>query len=681
MQNPTSHIAFERSKPIRCCGRAVGFAARAVAIIVSMAIGGMAMTGVAHAEEAVVPAIDADPYTVYVAHESAFTRCGPDGKLYRTERLRHGQALDVYLETDDGWLGVRPPEDSFSWIQADDVDIEPNGKAATVRQDRSVVWIGTQLGRARQYRWQVQLAEGERVTILGRSEREGPDGPTDWLRIVPPSGEFRWVHRDQVAMSAEELIAQVQQNQMDAPESCCGDDLVVGGAQSLSDSSDSQTIAQVSGGAKSPSYAQAPDLVPLQSQEDSHRRVAAASTEQDDRLTPIQAQPELRSPSAGQESFGTFDAPLADAEMVDRVIGSGVDPNRIDASAGAANMGQRGQPGPSASDESFSDRQVSNSFHTAPRLSTARITSDPRLVDTGSAQAAPSADQIASDANWIGASRSSTTSPIQTVGGIQPLKAQVLGDVVPAAGWQTGRMTDALSKAADGFRGTPTRGRQVDAARIAQIEGEAVTADIARLQLVFARLIADSAASVEVEPILRAAQRIADQSGDHLVARRAAVLVERAEQYIRIADRRDGGSMVTGHVPVGQPLSAAPMTATIRPVGNFQPVSEPSVAPEQVGVSHQTDEVPGADPADVPSDLGAEWVSGKLVQVYSARANHPPFAVQDNTGKTLAYATPSPGYNLRRYLNQEIRVTGNHGYLSGLRTPHVLVTRAVRVMR
>src|SRR5690606_12962377 len=59
---------------------------------------------------------------------------------------------------------------------------------------------------ARKYLWQIQMPRGEEVTILGRAEREGPDGPQLWYRIVPPSGEFRWVHRDQVVDNPELLL-------------------------------------------------------------------------------------------------------------------------------------------------------------------------------------------------------------------------------------------------------------------------------------------------------------------------------------------------------------------------------------------------------------------------------------------------------------------------------------------
>ncbi|MFG0264040.1 MAG: hypothetical protein ACF8AM_02675, partial [Rhodopirellula sp. JB055] len=167
-----------------------------------------------------------EPYLVFVAEESAYLRCGPSGDDYRTDPLRHGQELEVYVETEDGWLGVRPTDDSFCWIPADaakliDSDLGPNAKPdaleAEIIEDKTVAWIGTNLGRARRYRWLVQLREGETVTILGRSERDGPDGPQTWYRIVPPSGEFRWIHRDQVVTTAEELVADLRSITTDEP--------------------------------------------------------------------------------------------------------------------------------------------------------------------------------------------------------------------------------------------------------------------------------------------------------------------------------------------------------------------------------------------------------------------------------------------------------------------------------
>ena len=151
-----------------------------------------------------------DPYPVFIAQDETFARCGPSDEFYRTDPLRHGQELEVYAETDDGWLGIRPPEGSFCWIPAETVEMDSEAETGTIIEDRTVAWIGTQLGRARTYRWQVQLAKGEPVTVIGKSEREGADGPQLWYRIVPPSGEYRWVHRDQIVTSSEELVASIR---------------------------------------------------------------------------------------------------------------------------------------------------------------------------------------------------------------------------------------------------------------------------------------------------------------------------------------------------------------------------------------------------------------------------------------------------------------------------------------
>ena len=99
-----------------------------------------------------------EPYSVYVAAEKSYARCGPAQDYYRTDPLRMGQELEVYAETDDGWLGIRPPEDSFCWVPAETVQKNDGELDGIISEDRTVAWIGTHLGRARSYRWQVQLA-------------------------------------------------------------------------------------------------------------------------------------------------------------------------------------------------------------------------------------------------------------------------------------------------------------------------------------------------------------------------------------------------------------------------------------------------------------------------------------------------------------------------------------------
>ncbi|XZE52288.1 hypothetical protein SH139x_003978 [Planctomycetaceae bacterium SH139] len=146
-----------------------------------------------------------EPYRAFVAREGEFTRCGPAGEFYQADPLRAGEEVEVYLETEDGWLGIRPPENSFCWIQSDQIRVDEDATTGTVVDAAAVAWIGTHLGRAKTYRWQVRLERGETVTIIGTARRQGPEGDDVWYRIVPPAGEFRWVHKSQVVATFAEV--------------------------------------------------------------------------------------------------------------------------------------------------------------------------------------------------------------------------------------------------------------------------------------------------------------------------------------------------------------------------------------------------------------------------------------------------------------------------------------------
>ena len=85
-------------------------------------------------------------------------------------------------------------------------------------------------------------------------------------------------------------------------------------------------------------------------------------------------------------------------------------------------------------------------------------------------------------------------------------------------------------------------------------------------------------------------------------------------------------------------------------------------------------------PRSIETPLGPVkgTATGFLVQVYSSRANSPPFALTDDAGLTIAYVTPYPAVNLRNHLNSRVSVSGNEKLLEGMNTPHILVDRAIR---
>ena len=551
-----------------------------------------------------------EPYSIYVAVPKAYARCGPADDYYRTDPLRQGQELEVYAETDDGWLGIRPPKESFCWVPAETVEKNSDQASGVIIEDRTVAWIGTHLGRARTYRWQVQLAAGEPVTVIGKSEREGPDGPQLWYRIVPPSGEYRWIHRDQIVNSSEELVALMRG---DAPQ----DNIKV---------------------------------FPRDRPAENERAVTASRPD----------------PS------GKADNP-ADAEQ-----GVGESILARDTLSAAQDVSENTAVGSGLADDwRASDHQhrtnsvISLSSSNQNSVSSISNIGRPRLVDINSTPAAPDANQQPVDSSWVAATapergrNSNLGTPASLLAptpvpayGILP--ARGFGNPHPAESVMTASAQQVLPN-----RVIPAAKKltYVSTQRLNQIENETRQADIEQLGLIFSRLMASRATAAEAAPVARAAYSLAGSASDPLVAGRARMLSERVEQYRQVAHRRDGEVVLRNHglpavsnnsnYPV---LPAAHVTPTV-PASNAGPLYQGSAQSEATKLVNAT---------------------GYLVQVYSARTNSPPFALTDNSGRTIAYVTPIPGVNLRPHLNHRVSVFGNRGFLTGLGTPHLLATQAVR---
>jgi hypothetical protein len=174
---PTSNI---RSFPMRfpssialtvCAATLVGF--------VSLATSRMAI------------AADQFPYTAYANSDDVYVRSGPGKNYYPTEKLAKGTPIEVYRHDPGGWYAIRPPQGSFSWVQAD--ALKPIGdRIAVVEKDRAMCYVGTRFSNARDVH-QVRLDKGEKVEILDfKQVGDGADAQS-WCQIAPPSGEFRWV--------------------------------------------------------------------------------------------------------------------------------------------------------------------------------------------------------------------------------------------------------------------------------------------------------------------------------------------------------------------------------------------------------------------------------------------------------------------------------------------------------
>ena len=159
-----------------------------------------------------VPLSRAEPYSALITSDGAAVRSGPGIEFYPVLQLQTGDKVEVYHEHGE-WCAIRPPIGSFSWVSAKYIHIG-SGNIGIVLVDGLASRIGSEDSDDCET-VQVTLKKGETVFILER--RETPENSVSpvWLKIAPPSGEFRWIHRSALrASSTTQTIQQVRYDVM-----------------------------------------------------------------------------------------------------------------------------------------------------------------------------------------------------------------------------------------------------------------------------------------------------------------------------------------------------------------------------------------------------------------------------------------------------------------------------------
>ena len=157
---------------------------------------------------AVVRADDDFPYNAYVALDDAEVVSGPGHRYYATDRLALGTRVEVYREEASGWLAIRPPQGSFSWVDSAAIERDEEDESIGRVTEPTPAWIGTAAERVREHRQHVTLKADEVVRILGAKQVETEDGQEEtWLKIAPPAGEFRWIFLRDVSRQKPEPLA------------------------------------------------------------------------------------------------------------------------------------------------------------------------------------------------------------------------------------------------------------------------------------------------------------------------------------------------------------------------------------------------------------------------------------------------------------------------------------------
>ncbi len=146
-------------------------------------------------------AAESFPYKVQVAGRDVTMRSGPGERYYATGQVEKDGEVEVYQRHAEGWLAIRPPEDSFSWIEASKLRMTDDPDVAKVVGEQVVAWIGSKLDGIEDHNWQVKLSVGEPVQLMSKRSLAifRGDPQRDFYQIAPPAGEFRWIHEREVS--------------------------------------------------------------------------------------------------------------------------------------------------------------------------------------------------------------------------------------------------------------------------------------------------------------------------------------------------------------------------------------------------------------------------------------------------------------------------------------------------
>lgn len=216
------------------------------------------------------------PYAAVVNAADAQFRSGPGESYYPTSDAAPGQTVEVYHEDGD-WSAVRPPRGSHSWVAAkllklpstlrlaDNADLA-SPVAVDVAVENAPAYIGSNVAPDRDA-VAVRLHVGERVWVLSAEQADG----NTWIKIAPPSGEFRWIETrllrpkaNSAAGAASEPETADETGRNDLPIHDAGDDagVATAAAQALHDERTDSTTTSDSASVPEAPPASAPQAAP-----------------------------------------------------------------------------------------------------------------------------------------------------------------------------------------------------------------------------------------------------------------------------------------------------------------------------------------------------------------------------------------------------------------------------------
>ncbi len=595
---------------------------------------------------------------------------------------------------------------------AKDAFLLPGGKTIEITGDKAVSWIGTELGNESQFRWQVQLSRGEKLIVLGESESKNAAGEQVlWYKVAPPSGEFRWIQEEFVALEppiepgvARTIPSRSGQNdrqvQMAADANAARTNVTTAGysqetevfggsvldgkiveGQILNRDGSSFTmddgrivhdgdVIYLDGHPNGSSYGPG-EYGPVE-----YGPVEYGSTEYGP--TEYIDEPGYTLESAGRGGMWDgwhaveltdegFRIPFLERRFQQAHARRGIDPRNHDPFSLSMIRDVPIEPA-SIQEQVRHDVGVAPNRRYTPwrdprELREQRMQGYPSTRSTSRSAGPGSSERLSyDDEAAVGNPASIPEGPSAT--DLLSRFASALSKSSPTPSELDDSSTPALAAQANsagkaaGLRPTLTGDASWDglgdtrsnsAANVAQASAPSVSS-IDLLQVAVSEIAARPMESWHFASVAADVRRLIDAAPTPIERGRARLLLERIEEFESLA-RKAG-------LPVGGVVTASGATNSM---GGNVVSAEHAVAPEELASLYDA--------------------TGYLVPVHAAAAGQPSYALTKKDGTMIAYVSPLPGMKLDHYVNQAVGIKGLRGYLPQLKANHLQAQRIVRIER
>lgn len=585
-----------------------------------------------------------DPYTAVVNIDKAELLSQPGKQGYITHYLVEGMEVEVYKKSEDGWLGIRPPEGCFSWIDSEHVQMTDEPGVGEVIKEDAPSWVGSAAETIARHHSQVKLPVGTKVEVLDKRRIATADGNTQiWLKIAPPPGEFRWIHAGEVRKQFSQRPSLASRTPTPA-----------------------KRPSAVGSGVRS-------SLVPTQTEpdmeaiENEETDVVAAEESLDDEeadvaLTGAQEDigPRRKSVSRGARGVKSKSAPVRMNETLERIrdLGESMSENSLSS----------GEPGEFA--------PVGDAMPLEPLVTEPPVQRQPTfnsiLANQGPAVATLPVEErniIQQTAGGDDTSRGGGANAVAGGDGFVPRKRRTNEPLSP-----TGRASELSERPGvnSSLGGkSSSKGSSIPVTGLNEAAPNRLAKNTPSVPMT-PRSLATNKPS---EPLLSGGMTAsAKEKLDQLELELSLMLSRPKETWNLLALQRRAEAIIDNGASPADRGQARIMLDKIKQFQTAFDVPAPSVAPTAMRG--------GVERATGPANNSPRYdYTGFLKPVFSREPGAAPYAIYDAEGHRLSFVSPAPGLNLNRYIDKEVGLYGRRGYIDALSTPHLSANRVVDLER